>query len=98
MATVYVSIGDVGVYSKHGGVIIMKGAVQSETITSGAAAVSGALVASKNQVAMIYCATPVYVTSIGDAEDTGNGMFVPGGIYWFYGMTEGSTLSVIDAS
>lgn len=96
MATVHVSIGKAGALSIGGAMPVFAGAVRSESITSSAAAASGALIAETGDIAQIACDTAV-IASCRGAASASNGLYVAAGVPGFLAMAAGDTISVIDA-
>lgn len=95
MATAYVTIGTVapvGVFSAN---------VKSETVTTSGVAASGGIIAEFGQAAQVFCATHVYAKSGAGATvpsgTAGNGVYVPANTPTFIFMTQGQTISIIDA-
>lgn len=91
MATAYVTIGSVVTRNVFDGA-----QARSETVTTSGTAASGALTAARGEVAQVYCISDVYARS-GGTVAASNGVFCPGGFLTYIGMTEGDTISLIDA-
>lgn len=91
MATAFVTIGPAVTRNVFNGE-----SCRSETVTTSGTAANGALVAAVGDVAQIFCATAVYARS-GNTASAGTGVFCPGGVPTFIGMTEGDVVSLIDA-
>lgn len=95
MATVYVSFGKAGQRGESGDLAVFCGPCRTETITSSGTAASGALTAHGDQIAQLYCETPVYARQDGTASTT-EGVYVAGGIPVWIGLSHGQSISVID--
>ena len=98
MASVYVTLSDVGKQTENGITqIILSGSLRSEVITSSGTSAAGALTANRRQVAKIVCATAVYATA-GDTPTatTSNGTYCAAGIPEYIAMNEGDSIAVID--
>lgn len=91
MATAYVTIGPVVARNVFNGE-----SCRSETVTTSGTAASGALAAANGDVAQVFCETAVYARS-GNTASAATGVFCPAGIVTYLGMTEGDTVSLIDA-
>ena len=99
MATVYVSMGQIGAKSANDIVMAwIGGTCRSETITSSGTTAPGSLAARKGDVAMIRCATAVYATAAATPVATAtNGIYCPAGESIKIFMAEGHKIAVIDA-
>ncbi len=98
MATVYVTLGQVGARGQFGNHPIMAGPLQSETITSSGTTAVGAKVANKLDIAQIFCATTVAV--VAGAAPTATlalGMVCPAGVPSWLAVQAGDKIAVIDA-
>ena len=99
MATVYLTVGEVGARANQGNVMVYLGdRVKSEIVTSSAASAQATFTANRGDVARVYCETPIYITSGPSPTATAtNGLFVPGGVPEFIALQAGHTVAVIDA-
>lgn len=91
MATAYITIGPVVARNVFNGEN-----VRSESVSTSGAAASGALTASAGDYAQVFCATAVYARS-GNTASAATGIYCPAGIPTHFAMTEGDTVSIIDA-
>jgi len=91
MATAYITLGEVVAPGIQNGE-----SSRSETVTTSGASASGLLLAGRNQVAVVWCATAVYARSGGTAT-AATSVFCPATIPTAIGMTEGDAVSLIDA-
>lgn len=98
MATVYVTLGDVGAKTENGITNVFRsGSLSSETITSSGTTAAGSLVATGRQVAQIVCATAVYATAAAAPTATAtNGVYVPANMPVYIAMQLGDKIAVID--
>ena len=98
MATVYVTMGQVGAHTNNGITAVWNGRnLRSETITSSGASAAGALDARRSEVALIYCATAVYATAATSPTATAtNGVYVPATTPTYIALNEGDSIAVID--
>lgn len=98
MATVYVTLGDVGAKTENGITNVFRsGSLSSETITSSATTASGSLIATGRQLAQIVCETPVYATAGSTpTATTTNGIYVPANLPSYISMQPGDKIAVID--
>ena len=99
MATVYVSLGQVGATGIHDAVdVYTSGSLRSETVTSSGTTASGALVAVKRDMAQVYCTTGVYAKAGASPTCTAaTAVYCPGGIPTYIAMQEGDKIAVLDA-
>ena len=99
MATVYVSMGQVGIRTNNGITSIWSGRnMRSETVTSSGTSAAGALDARRSEVAMVVCATAVYAMAATTPVATAtNGIYCPAGVQTYIAMHEGDSIAVIDA-
>lgn len=101
MATVYVSMGRVGIASGGPVAVFQANGVRSETITSSGTAAAGSLVGNggnkglSDEVAQIVCATAIYA-QVGATASATIGVYVPGGVPVYMSVPAGATVSVID--
>lgn len=94
MATVYVSVGQVGVPGP-GGAPVFRGSCRSETITSSGTSASGSLTGTTGDVAKVFCDTAVYANA-GAAASASAGVYVAAGVAEYIGLQHGQTINVID--
>ena len=92
MATAYVTIGPVGAVKTFLGT-----GVKSETVTTSATTASGAIIAKSGDFAQVFCSTAVYARS-GGAVTASTGIYCPAGYPTYIEMSEGKTISLIDAA
>ena len=95
MATVYVSLGQAGAHSTHGGMPVFRGPGRSETITSSASNAEGALTANKGDVATVRCDSALYV-NVGAAASTSAGYYVAANERFEIALEPGEKVNVID--
>ena len=99
MATVYLTVGEVGARANQDNVMIYLGdRVSSEVVTSSATSAQATFTATRGEVVKVYCDTPIYITSgPNPVASASNSLFVPGGAAEFISMQDGHKVAVIDA-
>lgn len=101
MATLYVTICDVGARTSFGDTDIGRsGSFRSETITTSGASASGALVARRGQIAKVFCLTQTYVKAgppAGLTAAMATGLYVAPGQPEWISLQEGDVIAAIDA-
>jgi hypothetical protein len=99
MATVYVSMGQVGARGLREDVeVYAAGSLRSETITSSGTSAAGSLAAVARDMVQVFCATSVYVTlAPTPVAAAGNSILVPAGIPTHIAARVGDRVAVLDA-
>ena len=99
MATVKITVGEVGARANNDNVMIYLGDTTStETVTSSATSVQATLTASRTTVAMIYADSDLMVlTGENPTASATAGMFCPAGMLAYVAVQGGHKIAVIDA-
>ena len=99
MATVYVSMGQVGARGLRDDVeVYTSGSLRSEEITSSGTSAAGSLVAVQRDMVQVFCASAVYVTLAPTPTAAAtNSLLVPAGIPAYIAANAGDRVAVLDA-
>lgn len=97
MADVHITFADAGHRAQNQVIMdVLAGSFRSEVVTSSGSSATSTLSANDQQIARVFCATDIYVT-LGNTASQATGAHVAGGIPEFFGLSDGQSVSVIDA-